>query len=293
MGKKEKSGKSVVSSKPIIQIQIKSAGVVVLIVLIGLGLAKNTIAKMAVEAGVKLATGLDLRMDSLKVGLIKTDLHIQNLRILNPKGFHDPVMLDMPEIYVDYRLSEIIRGKIYLDTVRLHLKEFTVVKNEAQEVNLDSLSVVKEGKEKSPKPKKKDSKPPHFQIDLFDLQIGRVVYKDYSKGGEPSVKTFNINLHEQFKNVTNPQALISIILLKVMMHTTIGRLVHIDLTNVTKKATQFAGDATAFAGAKLGEVSILAEKAAVNLSKKGAELSNKAKVAVGDLTRKFKIPFGD
>ena len=92
--------------------------------------AKNVIAQIAVSQGVKAITGLRLDIGSMNVGILKTLLGIKDLKLFNPRGFQDKIMVDMPEIYVDYDLGAFLKGKVHLEEVRLNLKELTVVKNE-------------------------------------------------------------------------------------------------------------------------------------------------------------------
>ena len=89
----------------------------------------------------------------------------------------------MPEIYVDYDLPAIVKGKVHLTEVRINLKEFMVVKNEKGELNLDSLNVVQEQqprkkRAKEPEPKE-EGKEPDLQIDVLELKIGKVIYKAF------------------------------------------------------------------------------------------------------------------
>ena len=124
---------------------------IVFAVLIALFFGKNMIIKTSVSAGVKAMTGLKLSIGSMNVGVFKSLIGINELHLHNPPGFGDELMIDLPEIYVDYNLSAFIAGKAHLEEVRLNLKEFMVVKNADGQLNLDSLKVVEgereEGKE--------------------------------------------------------------------------------------------------------------------------------------------------
>lgn len=205
---------------------------IVLLVVVGvLLLAKNAIAKMAVVQGMKAITGVGLTIRDLDVGLLHTRLGIQGLRVLNPAGFHDPTMMDLPEIYVDYELGALLKGKAHLEEVRLNLQELTVVKNERGEVNLHSLQAVKASKKPAQTPEKKSqpaTPPPPITIDRLELNIGKVIYKDYSTG-TPQVKEFNVDIHERFHNITNPYALTGLIITRALAKTTVARLTNLDL----------------------------------------------------------------
>ena len=188
---------------------------------------KDTVIKASAENIVKLATGLGLEMRSLKTSLTGSFVDIQGLRVLNPKQFEDRSMLTMPEIYVRYDLPAILGGKAHLNEVRIDLEEFQVVKGKDGSLNLDSLKAIQNQKKEAQTGEK--SKPAPIQIDVLQLKIGKVVYKDYSRGGSPSVDEFNIDLNERFTNVTDLNSLTSIIVVKALMHTTLGRLANTDL----------------------------------------------------------------
>jgi uncharacterized protein involved in outer membrane biogenesis len=192
-------------------------------------LAKDIIIKTSVEKGVEFVTGLKLNIGSLHVGILKPIADIKNLQLFNPSGFPDKTMVDMPEIYVNYDLPAMIGGKMHFPEVRLALKEFVVVKNAQGKLNLDALKSVQAQKKGKSAPQKTSGKAPQIKIDALKLSIGRVIYKDYSKGGAPHVKEFNINLNESYTNVNDPQALASLIVVKALMNTSIAALTNFDL----------------------------------------------------------------
>ena len=236
--------------------------VILVVVVAGLSFGKNMIAKIAVERGVEMVTGLQLRMAGLNIGILKTLINIDGLVLYNPKGFEDRIMLDMPNIYVDYNLPAILKGKVHLYSMKINLREFIVVKNKDGKLNLDSLSVVQSQKE-GKKPQEKDKgRVPQMQIDNLELKIGKVIYKDYSAGGKPSVREFNVNVNEKYTNIKDPYSLVSIIVVRALVNTTIANLANFDLGGLSKtvtgtlsNATRLAADTAGKATKVLGETS--------------------------------------
>ncbi|MBD3379636.1 MAG: hypothetical protein GF408_04140 [Candidatus Omnitrophica bacterium] len=225
----------------------------VLAVFVLLVFTKNTIVKISVEKGVQAVTGLKLGIKSLDVGLVKTLVDVKGLRLYNPPAFRDKLMMDVPEIYVDYDLPAIMKGTIHLSEMRLDLKEFVVVKNEEGVLNLDSLKVVQEEVEDQKAPaREKAGEMPEIQIDSLRLKIGKVVYKDYSKGGEPSVKEFNISLDETYKNIDDPNKLVSLIVVRALMNTTISNLANFNIGPLKDLSSETLATAQKMMG-KMGE----------------------------------------
>lgn len=218
----------------------------VIIVGTGLVVGRNSLAKMALVGAMKSLANLDAEVKGIEVGLRNTDLAVQEFKLHNPAGYSDLIMMDMPEFYIDFALRDILKGTIHLKEIRLNLKEFTVVKNQKGELNLNVFKSVQEGSKKEEKPaqEKESASRTHLQIDLLKLKIGKVIFKDYSEGGEPSVKEFDISIDKEYQNITDPKALSSLILSEALTKTTIARLANFDLDSLTKDAKGLAKSVT-------------------------------------------------
>jgi hypothetical protein len=258
--------------------------IIALVVILVLSFAKDAIIKTSVEKGAEVVTGLRLSIQSLRVGILNTLVGIKNLKLYNPKGFKDPLMLNMPEIYVDYDLPAIIRGKIHLPEVRINMQEFVVVKNADGKLNLDALNVVKEQKGEKPAKPAEKGKAPEIQIDELQLTIGKVIYKDYSKGGEPQVQEFNIALNEKYQNIDDPTKLVSLIVVKALMNTSIARLTNFDLNGLQGTI----GDTLQSAQKVVGQ----ATEAAGKVTQQAQEAAKETTKAVEEATKGIKDLFG-
>jgi hypothetical protein len=270
---------------------------IVFAILIALFIGKNMIIKTSVTTGVKAMTGLKLSIRSMNVGVFKSLIGINGLQLHNPQGFEDELMIDFPEIYVDYNLGAFMKGKTHLEEVRLHLKEFIVVKNEAGELNLNSLKVVKAaedekgGEEETKKGDgaKEKTKMPDIQIDLLALKIDRVIYKDYSKGGSPKVKEYNVNIDERYVDITDPQSLGRLIIVKALKNTTIARLANFDIGTLQKGLAETVRKTAA----KAMETQAKAVEAGHDLiEEKTSETAKEAIEKAADTIKKF-LPFGN
>jgi hypothetical protein len=204
-------------------------------------------------------------------------------------------------------LGSFIAGKAHLEEVRLNLKEFMVVKNEAGELNLDSLKAVgaTEEEEVIDEGKKEKTEMPDLQIDLLVLKIDRVIYKDYSKGTPPKVKEYNVNINERYENITNPKTFVSLIILKALKNTAIARLANFDLgklqegiSGTVKKTAEIALEAPVKAieigkdaGVKAKETAEETVEKAAEAGKDAGEKIKEAADKATDTIKKF-LPFG-
>lgn len=205
-----------------------------LVALTILFLGRNLIAPIVVSVGVEAVMGLPLRIKSFRVGVFKTAIEGRGLLLMNPAGFSDRVMMDLPQIDVDYDGAAFFKGKIHLRRLRLDLKEFQVIRNEQGQLNLDSLKPLQKAKiekaREAPAPKKSSS--PSFQIDGLELKIGKVVFRDYSVGTPPRITEFNVGVDERYRNVQDPSVLAGLIVTRALVKTTIANLTHLDLSSL-------------------------------------------------------------
>ncbi|MCF7916832.1 MAG: hypothetical protein K9L61_03555 [Candidatus Omnitrophica bacterium] len=203
---------------------------IILVVLIfGLFLAKNAIAKFAIAKGVKATTGLGVGIESIDVGVFKPVVDAQGLTVYNPSDFEARQFVEMPLLYLNYDLGSFLRGGVHLRKLKINLKKIVVVKNREGKLNLEALEkIAKKGKGKEAK-KEEEKKKQEFKIDFLALKIGEVIYKDYSKGGSTQIERFEVNLDQNYKNITDPRSLASLIMVKALANTTISSLIDFDL----------------------------------------------------------------
>lgn len=202
----------------------------ILAMIIGLVLTRGLIAKAVLVNGVGALTGLKMNAGQVSLGILKGLVSINEMKLYNPYGFPDPVMADVPELYIDYIPASLLRGKAHFEEVRINLREFYIIRDRSGNLNLDALKTFSAAKaavsEKEVKPEKKKG---DFRIDTLYLKIGTVVYKDYSK--DPlEVKKFAINLNERYENVTDPKKLVNLIVVRALVNTTIDQLLNLDIS---------------------------------------------------------------
>lgn len=194
--------------------------------LFGFVFTRNIIVKTVLIKGIKAIAGVDIEVGKVNIGLTNTLIGINNLKIFNPAGSVDKIMADFPEIYVDYDLGAFFKKQVHLENLKLDLKELVIVQDAKRQVNVNSLKALL--------PKQSSKPAPEIKIDELSLRIGKVIYKDYSSR-EPSVREFNLNIDEHYKNITDPKSLVSTILARALMN--IG-IPNINIADLKKSAAQ-------------------------------------------------------
>ena len=220
---------------------MKKILIVIAVILVVLFLAKNFIASSLLTLEVKSFTDLSASLRSASLNVFKNAVTVKGFKLYNPgKDFKDRVMIDMPEVYVSYYPVSLLTGAKHFKEVKLNIKEFVVVKNENGKLNLDSLKPIQAKTDQKKGDKNQDNK---FKIDVLELKIDQVVYKDYSRPGEPVVKEFNIGLNERYTNIVNPYSFASLVVFKALVNTSIASLAHFDLSPLKGSASDLISGA--------------------------------------------------
>lgn len=182
------------------------------VILFGFCLVRDFIIKSIIGTVASSVTGAPTHIGGLSLSIVKQSIRISDFKMYNPRGFPRDVLIDIPKIGVTCNMGALLKGKIHLKQLDIDLKELGLVKNKEGKLNVDSLKVVEDQKSEKKKGDQKPAKKLAIQIDLVNLNMGRVVNKDYSVEGPPVIKVYDINLKKAYKNITSAQQLAALIM---------------------------------------------------------------------------------
>ena len=197
---------------------MKKIVIILLVIIVGLfflGFIKDQIIKSVVSAVATKLTGARVSIGSFSLGIFHQSVRIREFKMYNPEGFPEGILLYSPGISVSCDLFSLLSGKLHLTLVDVDLKEIGLEKNKEGRLNVDSLRIVQQGQGRE-SGEKKAARPLAMRIDLLNLQMGRIVYKDYSAGKEPITRVYDINLKKSYKNITSGEQLAALILTEPM-----------------------------------------------------------------------------
>jgi uncharacterized protein len=154
--------------------------------------------------------GVPCQIGSVDVGRAGTHVQLVSLRLKNPPDFDlepDPDLIKFSEAYTDYTWGFLFGRKLHLTKLSLSVDEMRIIRNRDGRLNIQSL--------KAFLPKGQQGLFAQIQIDIFDVAIRRVVYKDYTKTPH-LVRTFDVNISERFEDITDVRAFTQLILKKAL-----------------------------------------------------------------------------
>src|SRR5579862_5503290 len=97
-------------------------GVLFLLVVV-LFLARNFVAREAVQFGAKKMTGFPLTIGSVDLAVFSGKVDVRDLKLMNPPEFQEQIFVDMPELFVDYRLGSMLTGAPHINRSEEHTSE--------------------------------------------------------------------------------------------------------------------------------------------------------------------------
>lgn len=112
---------------------------VVLALTVAALLLLNTIAAQYAQYRLRAATGMDVKIGKVDVGLSTPTLAIENVRFYNTAEFGGSPCLDIPEIFVEYDAPAARQRKVHLKLLRVSIAEIDLVQDALGRLNLSAL----------------------------------------------------------------------------------------------------------------------------------------------------------
>lgn len=249
-------------------------GIVAVAVVVASLLGRNLLIKQGLQSGVKKSLGMELAISEINVGLFRTDIRVEGLRIYNPEGFEGELLADLPLIFVDYELGPMLKDKVHLSEVELNINEIVVVRNKKGEVNLNRLKPISAGTGKTPT-KEAPEEEWEMQIDRLILTINSVKFVDYFLRQEPLTLEIPIGVdHEVFEDLNSIDEIVEVVVLRA--------IVYAGLTDIGIRVEDLAVGLEDVRGEGMRRLEELAEKGA----KAVEEASEEAKARLDEAEEK-------
>ena len=171
--------------------------IVVLSVLLGLAvlglLFRDFILKLAARKTVEASTGMRVEIAKFKTGLRTPAIQIQGFKLHNYPEFGDSVLLDVPDLLVEFDAELASQGKLRFKQLRVNLAELNVIRDAAGRWNIEKVE--KEMTERNTARTNRNERKLAFAgIDELRLTLGRITYTDLQKPSRS--RQFTVNRDE-------------------------------------------------------------------------------------------------
>jgi uncharacterized protein involved in outer membrane biogenesis len=139
----------------------------------------DTIARELLVKRLHSATGMEVKINAVHVGLLSPTVSIEGLKLYNSADFGGAPCLDMPELHIEYDPSALRARQLHLTLLRLDLADLSVVVDKKGRKNFDPVR--KKNKESAGR------KTPsgHWQfigIDVVNATLGKFQVSNMASG---------------------------------------------------------------------------------------------------------------
>ena len=174
-----------------------------LVLVLGLVLARNAIARSSLERAVSESTGFPVSVASVDIPLSFNAVDVRGIALGNPPEFEDKQFVDMPQIEASGGFATVF-GTPHINSMTLDLKTLVITRNAKGEWN--SMKLV--GMNSSGGSK--------YKIDSLHLKIGSVLVRDNTT--KPATeKSYPLEIDSTYKNVTSANDVMRLIFFSMLM----------------------------------------------------------------------------
>jgi hypothetical protein len=152
---------------------VKIILIVIAVIMLGLivgYLAMDSIAKTAIERGGSYALGVDTRVDSVSVGLLRGEIGIRGLVVGNPEGFKTPHLMKADRVDLAVRPGSLMGDVIEVSRFEIDGLDM----NLEQKIGSTNVSAIMQNAQGAGGGKAQDSKEPGGK----KVKAGRVVVRN-------------------------------------------------------------------------------------------------------------------
>ncbi len=114
--------------------------VLALALAVALLLLRDHLLEEYLEAHGQRLTGLEVRIGRVESGLLRPELHLEDVRVYDPPEFGGGPFLTAREVHLEYDPAALARGSLRLRLLRAHVAELVVTEDSQGGQNLRTLA---------------------------------------------------------------------------------------------------------------------------------------------------------
>jgi uncharacterized protein involved in outer membrane biogenesis len=145
-------------------------------------LLRDRLARDMLVNRLRLATGMEVKISAVHVGLLSPTLSIEGFKLYNTADFGGALCLDMPELHIQYDRSALRARQLHLTLLRLDLSELSVVVDKNGRKNFDPLQKKKKDHKDAAKPKDSPGQWKFTGIDVMNATLGTFHMSNLASG---------------------------------------------------------------------------------------------------------------
>lgn len=189
----------------------KQCLIIIVVLLIGAVLLRNSIARLALPPLARAFAGVQVAVGTVAIGLRAPQIALGDVRVMNPAGFPPEPMLTAPEVLVQYSRASLLQNTVRVLRARLHVSRVVIGRNAQGALNVR----VPAGGRGSGSAGSGATPKKNVAFERLHLTIDEVVLKDYSVT-PPREFVVPVNFDEDAVNITNHAQVVALIVERAM-----------------------------------------------------------------------------
>ena len=185
---------------------IRNTAIFIIILIAVILLLKNEILQTVITNKLETATGFDVEIEKIHVSPIKHTLELNDFRVLNPEQFQVAEACAVKRAFVDIILSSLFSNTVHLPEVDLQITRANLVIMENGETNLGFIGQPLDHMLNEEDTDTEDKQPVNksFLVDQLHISINTVTVYQFQQGQiDPKKQTYELNLDQNWKNVSD------------------------------------------------------------------------------------------
>jgi uncharacterized protein involved in outer membrane biogenesis len=139
----------------------------------------DTMTREMLVSRLRLATGMEVKIAAVHVGLLSPTISIEGLKLYNRPDFGGSLCLDVPELHIEYDPSALRARQLHLTLLRLEVAELSVAKDKLGRSNFE---VWKQKARESARPRSAPRRLSFTGIDVLNVTLGKFRQSNLASG---------------------------------------------------------------------------------------------------------------
>ncbi len=163
--------------------------ILLVVLLVATVLLFDPVVTSLAESRIRRATGLNVKIGKLDIGLLHPQLTLENFKLYNTAEFGGAPLIDLPELHLEYDRDALSARKLRFKLVRFNLAELNLVKSQAGRTNIMELFT----RLQTAPLRKTNGLLMEFQgVDTLNLTLGKITQTDLGQTSPPREFDFRV-----------------------------------------------------------------------------------------------------
>jgi hypothetical protein len=164
---------------------------------------------LLVTSHIKAHSDFGAEVESLSGNPLAGTINVLDLELTNPEEFEKKDFIKLKEFDLKVKPLSLMGERIEVPRLIIDVDQITIVTNRRGESNIKVFHKRMQGEGSEADTSEEESEPIDFIVNSLKLRIRKIVTADYSKGTEPVIREYDVNIDREFTDVSDPKVIVT------------------------------------------------------------------------------------